>query len=102
MSDSDASTGGGFGVDHEHAVALYDRETGAVTHIQRVTVFHGGRDVTAEQAVERAFEHARHAGHDVERLEALALPDDFDYGSPHRVDIARGTLERSEPASRRP
>jgi hypothetical protein len=83
-----------------HGVALYDPETGRIAHIQRVVVFPGAPDLTAEQVVQRAHVHARHGGHDVSRLELVHLPDDHDYATPHVVDLTTGTVVAGPPSGR--
>jgi hypothetical protein len=84
-------------------VALYDSESGRIAHIQRVMVLAGAPDLTPDQVVERAFGHARHAGHDTSHLTAVHLAPDHDYGVSHVVDVTSGTLietprRRPEPA----
>jgi hypothetical protein len=78
-----------------HGVALYDPETGRIAHIQRVMVLPGAPDLTPEQVVERAHVHARHGGHDTTRLAIVQLADDHDYGTPHVVDVAIGSVVSS-------
>jgi hypothetical protein len=81
-------------------VALYDPETGRIAHIQRVVVLPGAPALTAEQVVERAQVHARHGGHDVERLQVVHLADDHDYAAPHVVDVATGEVMAGPPSGR--
>jgi hypothetical protein len=83
-----------------HGVALYDPETGRIAHIQRVRVLPGGPELSAEQVVERAHVHARHAGHDVARLRVVQLADDHDYRAPHVVDVSTGTVVAAPPSGR--
>jgi hypothetical protein len=76
-------------------VALYDSKSGRIAHVQRVMVLAGAPDLTLDQVVERAFVHARHAGHDTSQLQALHLAADHDYAVSHVVDVASGTLIES-------
>jgi hypothetical protein len=73
-------------------VALYDRENGHIAHIQRVTSLAGAPDLTPEQVIERAWVHARHAGHDTAHLKAAPLAADHDYRVPHIVDTRTGAV----------
>ena len=79
-------------------VALYDRETGRIAHVQRVIVLPGAPELTPNQVVERAHVHARHGGHDVSRLGVAHLADDHDYGVSHVVDVDTGAVIASSQA----
>jgi len=100
-------TGAGDGVPgpegaRHWGVALYDPENGHIAHIQRVMSLAGAPDLTPEQVVERAWVHARHAGHDTARLKAAQLAPDHDYRVPHIVDTRTGAvIEAPRPAARR-
>ena len=76
-------------------VALYDPENGRIAHRHRVMVFAGAPDLTPEQVLERAYVHARHAGHDIERLTAVHLAPDHDHRAPHTVDVGTGAVVRA-------
>jgi hypothetical protein len=102
MSGADSAAPGPDGSRH-WGVALYDPESGHIAHIQRVTSLAGAPDLTPEQVVERAWFHARHAGHDTSRLKVTHLAPEHDYSVPHAVDTRTGnviaTPRRSGPAS---
>ena len=81
-------------------VALYDRETGRIAHVQRVIVLPGATELTPEQVVERAHVHARHGGHDVSRLGVAHLADDHDYSVSHVVEVDTGAVIASSQVPR--
>jgi hypothetical protein len=70
-----------------HVVALYDPQTGNILHTHTVTIFNGGREVAAEEAIETAKTHAKQNGLNVEKLKIKFSNDAFHGFYPHRIDV---------------
>jgi hypothetical protein len=78
-------------------VALYDPDSGRIRHVHTVVQHEGANEVSESVAVERAHEHARQLGHDVDGLRS-AVSSELEHGSaPHRIDLESGTFVSLEP-----
>jgi len=67
-------------------VALYSPETGAIVHMHTVVTFKGGREISEEQMVKAARQHAGRVGHDVDGLKVKVSSDPVHARRRHRID----------------
>jgi hypothetical protein len=72
------------------AVALYEPSSGKILHMHTVKVLKGGRAVSEQEAVDTAYRHAQHIGHDVAKLKTKVSTDVEHAARPHRIDIKTG------------
>jgi transketolase C-terminal domain/subunit len=74
-----------------HVVAHYHKKTGQIVHVQSITVFEGGRAVSAEEALQTAHENVAQFGLKPESFGTKLSKDMTHAESPHRINLK--TLE---------
>jgi hypothetical protein len=70
-----------------HVVAHYNKKTGQIAHLQVVTVYAGGHEVSAEDAMETAVENATRLGINTALHGVLASKDLGITTAPHVVNL---------------
>jgi len=86
----------------DRLAVVYDRQSGAIVHLHRVTTLAGAKIRSDEQLVSAALEHAGKAiaGFDRTRVQVLIIePDAIKPGHIHSVDVERRVLlQRPNPS----
>ena len=78
-------------VESERTYVVYDRSSGEIVHIHRITVHSGAERMPDDRAELRAREVAVRFGQREDSI-AILRADDFDFRRPQRVDVTSGRL----------
>jgi len=73
-------------------VALFEPNTGNISHTHIVKAFKGGRAISEQEAIDMAKAHARRAGRDVAQLRAKVSKNVEHADRPQRIDVQKDEI----------